>query len=140
MSKSYKVNTPNVSSENIDGEVIIVNLENGSYYSCVDLGAYVWSRISGGEATSSIVERLSDHYPVDRAQIEDSVADFASGLEREQLIVPASSSQGGGLAVEAALPAEYSAPELNIYSDMKDMLLLDPVHDVADVGWPVRPE
>jgi len=140
VSMSYKLNAPNVSSENIDGEVIIVNLENGSYYSCVDLGAYLWGRITGGEAADAIVERLSGHYPVDRAQIESSVADFVSRLEREQLIVPASDGEGGESAMEAALPGEYGTPELNVYSDMQDMLLLDPVHDVADVGWPVRPE
>ena len=35
-------------------------------------------------------------------------------------------------------PATYSKPELHVYSDMEELLLLDPVHDVGDEGWPNR--
>jgi len=31
---------------------------------------------------------------------------------------------------------EFRAPVLNVYADMKDLLLLDPIHDVDEVGWP----
>jgi hypothetical protein len=33
----------------------------------------------------------------------------------------------------------YAKPELQVYSDMKDLLLLDPIHDVSEEGWPIRP-
>ncbi len=31
----------------------------------------------------------------------------------------------------------FEAPVLESYSDMQDLLLLDPIHDVDDAGWPV---
>ena len=30
----------------------------------------------------------------------------------------------------------YSAPLLETYTDLEDLMLLDPVHDVDDKGWP----
>jgi hypothetical protein len=87
-----------------------------------------------------VVEQLVRAYALDRADIEAAVEDFVAELEREQLIVQAGEEDSRGPTVDAELPPEYTAPKLSIYSDMKDMLLLDPVHDVADVGWPTRPE
>jgi hypothetical protein len=26
---------------------------------------------------------------------------------------------------------------LHVYSDIRRMILLDPIHDVAEVGWPI---
>jgi hypothetical protein len=42
--------------------------------------------------------------------------------------------------VDPAVPNQsgpFRVPVLNRYSDMADMLLLDPVHDVEESGWPV---
>ena len=30
----------------------------------------------------------------------------------------------------------FEPPTLSKYKDMQDMLLLDPVHDVEEAGWP----
>lgn len=143
MPTRYTVNAPGVSSENIDGEVIIVNLETGSYYSAVDTGAYIWSRITAGDSPASIAGNLSAAFAADPKAVEATVTGFFVKLESERLIArrdDAAPPQPGEQAapfVEAAMPASYSDPVLNSYSDMQDMLLLDPVHDVADVGWPV---
>ena len=31
---------------------------------------------------------------------------------------------------------DYTAPKLATYSDLQDLLLLDPIHDVDETGWP----
>jgi Coenzyme PQQ synthesis protein D (PqqD) len=139
MPATYRINAPNVNSECIDGEVIIVNLENGSYYSCVDLGAYLWSRLVAGDTTEAIVHDLVAVFARDRTEIGTTVAEYVALLEKEQLIVSAVAGEASGLSIEVALPTQFGTPELHAYSDMKDMLLLDPVHDVADVGWPAKP-
>jgi hypothetical protein len=140
MPATYRINAPNVNSECIDGEVIIVNLESGSYYSCIGLGAYLWSRIVAGDTIEAIVRNLVAAFARDQTELHTTVANFVSQLESEQLIVSATGSAAPKLSIEATLPVQYGIPQLNSYSDMKDMLLLDPVHDVADVGWPVKPE
>ena len=32
---------------------------------------------------------------------------------------------------------DYSTPVVEIFSDMQEILLLDPVHDVDKSGWPI---
>jgi hypothetical protein len=39
------------------------------------------------------------------------------------------------------LPADYirtpfMPPELEVFTDMKDLLLLDPIHAIGEAGWP----
>jgi hypothetical protein len=140
---TYAINAKKVSSENIDGEVIIVNLESGSYYSTVDAGAYIWGRITVGDSAEAITANLTRAFGDDGRSIEAAVAAFIGKLEAEQLIVKrngaashAADRSAPPKIVDAPLPQRFDEPVLNCYSDMQDMLVLDPVHDVADVGWP----
>jgi hypothetical protein len=47
----------------------------------------------------------------------------------------------GPAAPDDPAPAEratFIAPVLAVYTDMQDLLLLDPIHDVDEIGWPTR--
>src|SRR5262245_43375959 len=44
----YRVNGPRVIFENIEGELILVNMEKGCYYSTDQVGADVWAFIEAG--------------------------------------------------------------------------------------------
>lgn len=135
----YRLNEPNVSSEEIDGEVIIVNLINGNYYSAQGMGAYVWGRISHSENLDDMQTSLSQRFTGSHTTIRDDLSAFLDKLEDEGLIAKAADSdETGGTLIDAPMPEQYSAPNLNCYSDMKDLLLLDPVHDVEDEGWPKK--
>ena len=139
---TYRINNPNVTSEEIDGEVIIVNLLNGNYYSAVDLAAHLWSRIQRGYSVGRIRDELLAQFTEQGESIDVDLSDFLSKLESEALIVKEGRHETlngpakQGNLVEIEIPDSYSAPLLSCYSDMQDLLLLDPVHDVADVGWP----
>jgi hypothetical protein len=143
----YRIDEPNVTSEAIDGEVIIVNLVNGYYYSAVELGAYVWGRISAGVPIPSMVGEISGLFDVDADVVERDLASFITKLREESLVVPAgqdattAADERQNTLIEVAKPSAYAPPDLTSYSDMQDLLLLDPIHDVADVGWPTaKPE
>ena len=41
--------------------------------------------------------------------------------------------------VEFLSPSPWIAPELQVYTDMQDWMLVDPIHEVAEEGWPIRP-
>ena len=133
----YRINEPNVSSEEIDGEVIIVNLLNGNYYSAQDMGAYVWGRISHGESLDKILASLCQRFAENELTIREELSAFLDKLEDEKLIVKAGNpDETGSTLIDTPMPEQYSGPNLNCYSDMNDLLLLDPIHDVEDEGWP----
>jgi len=56
------------------------------------------------------------------------------------LIRPAS-AQAGNAPIGEMIPVTiaYAPPVLETFSDMQDLLLLDPIHEVDDAGWPMAP-
>ena len=48
MTTRFKVNTPPVIHETLDGEVIVVNLDTGTYYSIPGTGAEIWTLVDQG--------------------------------------------------------------------------------------------
>lgn len=82
---------------------------------------------------------LAVRYDADPALVETAVTDFVGRLHDEGLIRAAPDGQPRvALAVPARSSVEFSAPTISVYSDMEDLLLLDPIHDVDETGWPVR--
>jgi hypothetical protein len=80
-------------------------------------------------------------YDVDGNDIEHEVCTLVQRLVEEDLVRPTL----GDLASPAACArsseriSPYAAPVLEKFTDMEAMLLLDPVHDVDEKGWPNLP-
>ena len=63
-------------------------------------------------------------------------------MSKEGLIVP-SEDQGAAPKTERPAPSKkkaFAKPKLSKFGDMQDLLLLDPIHDVDQQGWPNSPE
>lgn len=131
---------PQVVSETIEGEVIAINLETGCYYSLTGVASEVWALLQQRSAAGDLIETLLTRYEAEAGEIETAVASFVHSLQSEGLIVP--TSEGAALAVVAAAPtaarAPFAAPTLQKYDDMRDLLLIDPIHEVGEAGWPMK--
>lgn len=140
MKTRHRVNSPNVIFETIEGEVILIDLKTGTYYSLREVGAAIWQGIVAGADSDQIAADLRRRYDASEEQIADAVENLLRELEREGLIRNDDSAEeatelpifenGGGprLAFELAT--------LEKHTDMQDMILLDPVHEVGAEGWP----
>lgn len=142
----FKVNSSKVIHETIDGEVVIVNLDNGNYYSLANVGADIWTRIDDAPVGEIIAETVQRYEGVPQ-EIEASVKQLVTDLQKEGIIVAVEetrTSNDGGFkprhgSENGKLP--FSPPILQKYDDMQDLLLLDPIHEVDEVGWPnVKPD
>jgi hypothetical protein len=40
--------------------------------------------------------------------------------------------------LSSSLGWEYDIPKLQKYTDVQSLLLLDPIHEVSEVGWPAQ--
>jgi hypothetical protein len=138
----YKVNSPNVVHEVIDEEAVIVDLSNGMYYSIDRVGATIWSLVVAGTDVRQIPNMIAANYVGNLQEIEEEVNQLVEQLQRERLIVPNaphdqdSSTEPGTAAKDQAHRRPFEKPVLVKYTDMEDLLLLDPIHDVDDEGWP----
>ena len=136
----FRVNTPTVTHEIIDGEAVIINLDSGNYYSLVEEGSFIWSLVEKGASASDVQNAILQSYQGDAHEIDRGVQELLAQLQQENLIVAV---DGAGDALDLHAPADenpdkplFNPPSLNKYSDMQELLLLDPIHDVDDAGWP----
>ena len=124
---------PNCSADEFDGEIVAINLETGIYYSVKDSAALVWQDLAERHSVESLLDLASEDAKA-RAAIERFVDELLdSGLMRPAADAPAPAAPA---RLSASLPT-IPAPVLEPFGDMKDLLLLDPVHDVEEeAGWP----
>jgi hypothetical protein len=137
----YRVNGPAVTHEVIDDEAVIINLETGNYYSLELVGAEIWTMLAAQASPRAIVDHLARSYGCDRSELEPTVVQLVAELHREQLIVAADSELSRPAESSPARPGgarPFRAPVLQKFTDMQEMLLLDPIHDVDERGWPHR--
>lgn len=130
----HQINAPAVVSEVIDGEAVIMNLLSGHYFSAQGVGAAVWTRVEAGWTAAEIVAELSRTYGA--AHVATPVADFIAALQEHGLVVERVSPTPDP-TVSVEYPPSWSAPTLGVFTDMEDLLLLDPIHDVGEAGWPM---
>jgi Coenzyme PQQ synthesis protein D (PqqD) len=139
----YRVNSPQVINETIDGEAIMINLATGGYYSLDRVGGDVWSLLEASLPVDDIVAELGRRYEATEDDIRRGVEDLLQRLTGEELVVPCDDAEPVGPVPAPSATAErppFRAPRLEKFTDMQDLILLDPVHQVDSRGWPHLPD
>jgi coenzyme PQQ synthesis protein D (PqqD) len=138
----FQIKSPQVIHETIDGEVVIVNLESGTYYSLTGSGERIWAAIARGESVNDILTGLRAGDEGIGHHLEATASSFLEELEQEGLITRAhddarESPRAGASTPAVSAGAAFEAPVLQKFQDLKELILLDPVHEIQeDVGWP----
>lgn len=132
---TYEPSGANIVFEVFDGEVVIVNLDSGKYYSIKNIGAYVWNGLIAYNSPQQITKALQENYHNGSPDIQSDIDQFLKQLIEEGLLKE--SSQPLANDVIKSPIVSYQPPTIDVYSDMQEILLLDPVHDVDESGWPI---
>jgi hypothetical protein len=128
---------PDIVYDAIDDGIVIVNLAAGAYFTLEGVARETWELLVAGRSYAEIVAVLATRYEGEPRQIHESVAGFLDRLSAESLIVA-----GVGTPPEPSGPPDrtekrpFVAPVLVAYTDLEDLLTLDPIHEVDDNGWP----
>ncbi len=138
----FRINEAGIVHESIDEEVVIINLETGSYYSLQRPAVDVWGVLTAPASVEDIATAVCERYEVDPADMTQEVQRFLDELQQEDLIV-LDANPGGTHAFARPSLQKHKAPfepfRLQKFTDMTHLLLLDPVHDVdEEMGWPIR--
>jgi hypothetical protein len=121
----------------------MINLATGSYYSLDRVGGDVWALLEASLPVDDIVVQLGRRYDAAEDDIRRGVDDLLQRLSSEELVVPCDDSDPVGAASLEPAPASrppFDAPRLEKFTDMQDLILLDPVHEVDSRGWPHLPD
>jgi hypothetical protein len=99
----------------------------------------LWRLLAGGAAgIDEVTDALLASYAETPPSAAEDVRAFVDRLVEHQLL--------RGAANAAVTPAplnedqgRYAPPVVEAFTDMQELVLLDPVHDVGAAGWPNRP-
>ena len=116
-------NTPEIVWERSGDETVLINLETGFYFSLNKCGSDVWEQAlstNGG--------------PVSYPGSGQELTDFLHELRLHNLVINQKTQAAGVTSDNRDLEG---SPILYAHSDLAELLLLDPIHDVdGEQGWP----
>jgi len=128
----YTINAPDVVAEDLDGEIVILNLANGHYFSLGGIACPIWSLLLSGHTPQSIFTSIEARRP----DLVDGSSEFVNRLIELNLITPCTDAD--------AAPADPidelwsgTSPTIEVYDDLAELIFADPIHDVDEqAGWP----
>ena len=132
----YRQNDQHVAAEEFDGEFVLINFARGTYFSLRHAAVDVWRQFRNGASPTEVEGRICDRYSV---MGESGTADLKRCIQvliDEDLLCEVAAP---GPPVEDWSIQTWAAPAVEVYSDLKDLIALDPVHEVdVATGWPRR--
>src|SRR3954453_3365588 len=133
----FRLNSPQVVAETIEDEAIVVNLTTGTYYSVKGDSILLWNAIVGGASVDEIAEVAAELTEESRQTAAAAVDGFCESLVREGLVVERDAGDDTAAKVDLSGGGRgMLEPTFETYADMQDLILLDPVHEVDERGWP----
>lgn len=133
----YAIARPHVVADFVDGEVVIVNLKTGMYFALFSTSALTWQALSSGATVNEVLALCTDG---DAAAVggREGMLAFLSELVESDLVRPALTDTEPLREALNSLSDHSPWQPLTIHkhADLQDILLLDPVHDSDDTGWP----
>ena len=91
--KNRKITTETVISQteeivdsNIDGETVMMSIENGKYYGLDDIGSRIWELIKKPVKVSDLIDTLLKRFDVDRKTCERDVLKFLNELNEDKIL------------------------------------------------------
>jgi hypothetical protein len=134
----FAANHPAVVDEMIDGEVVVIDLRSGNYFSLVQSAAVIWATLATRPTHDEVAATLARVYDAEPEQCFAVSGAFLDVLVAEGLVVQADALEQEGAAPE--LPTTggpLPEPRLEKFDDMQQLILLDPVHEIDETaGWP----
>ncbi len=86
LTQRYKIDKDNVTYRIIDNEAVILNLDNGYYYSLNSVGTQIWQAVDKQKNLSEILGLLKEEYQLAEKQLENDLMELVRDLEKEKLI------------------------------------------------------
>lgn len=138
METYYRTDVRDAASELFERELVIANYGSGIYYSLSETATLIWQGLRHGLSVAQVAAWLEQHF-AGTPTIADEVRAFADRLLAEGLVIEVEAPVELG-ELPAIAASTWTEPRLERFDDLQELLLLDPVHDVSEPGWPHRPD
>jgi hypothetical protein len=139
--QKYQIDRSRIIFEQFEDETVLVNTETGYYYSLSNTGSEILRLLDEGCLADDVPTILFGSCEGTH-QRRDIVQKFVERLVGESIITVRSSDYSNQIGRDPG-PArygegiEYVPPVLERFDDVRDLLLIDPIHQVdQEYGWP----
>jgi Coenzyme PQQ synthesis protein D (PqqD) len=132
--RRFEINAPAIISEAVDGEVMVMNLRDGIYYSVTGGAAAIWPALVGGVALDEIAANVARTTAAPLARVAADLDVYVARLGDEGILRAATGAAHDPPRIAAV--GNYQGFAIERFDDMRAMLILDPVHEVGEFGWP----
>lgn len=128
---AYRLRDNEIAAEQFEDDFVVLDLEGGKYYALDGASALVWQAVVGGATLESILGATD-------AARHDDIRAFVARLIEFELIAPRDDALADA-PLPAGLDALDGAIKLDVFDDLAELLVADPIHDVdEEIGWPHR--
>jgi hypothetical protein len=133
----YKLDNSALTFEKFDDELIVINLARGTYSSLTGSAPAVFDLLAEARSAAEIAQ-VFGFDPDKSPEQMGEIAAFLDVLAHNGFV---GSVADAPLAPPAANPIAWSAPAIEIFHDLSDLMMLDPIHEVdTQAGWPTKPQ
>ncbi|MBL7196907.1 MAG: PqqD family protein [Candidatus Omnitrophica bacterium] len=86
LTQRYTIDKDKVTYRIIDNEAVILNLDNGYYYSLNEVGTRIWEAINKQKSLDQVLSLLKEEYQLPERQLRSDLMGLVKDLEKEELI------------------------------------------------------
>lgn len=134
---AFQVASNNIHSQIFDDEAVVMDMTSGLYFSLRGAAVAVWSAVMAGATRTQLAAALAARYDAPDEAIAATLDTTLDALSAHGLIVTAPGGAAGAAPSPAAARGPLEPPAIERFTDMQELLLLDPIHEVSEAGWPV---
>jgi hypothetical protein len=135
-SRRWRTRPTDLVAETLSDETLVIDTASGVFFSLRALASTLWTILERGASAGELHAAVTDRFG-EVPGVDADIASFVSALEADGLVVDGTTAELGASRTAPVWPDRYTAPIVKKYDDMADLLLVDPIHDVAaDQGWP----
>jgi len=134
---SYKINKEFVVHEYMDAELTVINLQEGHYFIGKDSAIDLFLMLEDSKTIDDLIIQAQNIYSVQETVVRGELESLIDMWLTNDLITESDESSVAESNSASELKP-WTKPVFVAFDDMRDLLLLDPIHetDLDQQGWP----
>ncbi|MEM1286676.1 MAG: PqqD family protein [Pseudomonadota bacterium] len=138
MTQSFRLNTEKFASQSFEDEVIVLDATDGTYYALTGNAPEAWAALIASCPIDVVSSAIAARTGASEDQVAADLKVFASAMVAETVLLSneADATNDAPTDLSQGRPT-YEGFVWDKHSDLDELLLLDPIHEVnPEKGWP----
>lgn len=127
----YRLNEDKMFYDAEEGQAVIINFTTGMYYTTTSLGSVILERLLNGNDPDEIAKAVKG-LPGCPNDFGTQLNAFIEELGAKEILVVGEAVPGGNEPIPDGALADGFELKLEEFSEVQDLILADPVHDLND--------